>query len=155
MAQQTVTPHWQSAGCSTVSAMIFVDAAEAVVSFAEKTFGAKPVSRPLRHADGSLWHAALKIGDSTVMVARRPEGMPATTAFLHVYVEDAEASYRHALDNGATATMAPETQFYGDRAGGVTDVAGNIWWIATHVEDVDDDELDRRARAHEASGAAG
>lgn len=149
------TRSWQSEGCSTVSAMIFVDAADEVVAFAERTFDAKPVGRPLRHEDGSLWHAALRIGDSTVMVGQRPEGMSATTGFLHVYVEDADATFQRALGNGATPMMAPETQFYGDRAGGVTDVAGNIWWIATHVEDVDDDELDRRARAHGASGAAG
>lgn len=148
------TRSWRSEGCSTVSAMIFVDAADEVVAFAEKTFDAKLVSRPLLHGDGSLWHAALRIGDSTVMVGQRPGEMPATTAFLHVYVEDADASYSRALDNGATPMMAPETQFYGDRAGGVTDVAGNVWWIATHVEDVNDDELDRRARAHEANGAA-
>ena len=52
------------------------------------------------------------------------------------------------LDAGATSVMEPANQFYGDRNAGVKDPTGNIWWIATHMEDVSPDELARRAQVH-------
>ena len=55
---------------------------------------------------------------------------------LYVYVDDADAVYQRALAAGATSVQAPVDQFYGDRSGGVKDAFGNLWWIATHIEDV-------------------
>jgi PhnB protein len=123
------------------------------MNFAQAAFGAEPVSAPLRRQDGSLWHAALKIGDSTIMLSTRPDGMPKTTAFLHVYVPDADKAYDAAIAAGGQSAMPVEDHFYGDRAGGVTDMAGNVWWLSTHVEDVADDEIQKRAAAFE--GAKG
>ena len=68
-------------------------------------------------------------------------------AMLHLYVEDADATYRRALEAGATSVREPSNQFYGDRAGGVKDAAGNQWWIATRIEDVPPEELKKRAEA--------
>jgi PhnB protein len=73
------------------------------------------------------------------------------SAFLHVYVPDCDRTYAKALDAGATSLMAPSDQFYGDRAGGVTDMAGNIWWIATHQRTLPRTEVERLARDVEAS----
>ena len=70
--------------------------------------------------------------------------MPAT---LHLYVNDIDATYRRAIDAGANSVMEPADQFYGDRSAGVKDSSGNIWWIATHKEDVAPDEIMRRAEA--------
>jgi uncharacterized glyoxalase superfamily protein PhnB len=70
--------------------------------------------------------------------------MPST---LYLYVEDADAVYQAALDAGAESLMPPTDMFYGDRHGGVKDPSGNIWWIATHIEDVSSEELHRRAAA--------
>jgi uncharacterized glyoxalase superfamily protein PhnB len=64
-----------------------------------------------------------------------------------VYVDDADATYRRALQAGGVSLREPEDQFYGDRTGGVKDPAGDHWWIATHKEDVAPDELARRAKA--------
>jgi PhnB protein len=66
---------------------------------------------------------------------------------IHLYVEDVDATYRRALEAGATSVREPADQFYGDRSGGVKDRFGNQWWIATHVEDVPPDEMKRRAKA--------
>jgi PhnB protein len=66
---------------------------------------------------------------------------------LHVYVADADATYRRALAAGGISVQEPTDQFYGDRSGGVRDPCGNLWWIATHIEDVPPDELRRRAEA--------
>jgi PhnB protein len=65
----------------------------------------------------------------------------------NVYVDDADAVYQRALAAGATSVQAPVDQFYGDRSGGVKDAFGNLWWIATHIEDVPPEELQRRAQA--------
>jgi PhnB protein len=66
---------------------------------------------------------------------------------VHLYVDDADAMYKRALEVGATSVREPTDQFYGDRTAGVKDPAGNQWWIATHKEDVAPDELARRAEA--------
>jgi uncharacterized glyoxalase superfamily protein PhnB len=61
------------------------------------------------------------------------------------YVPDVDAVYRRALRAGAAAIMEPPDQFYGDRHCGVRDAAGNQWWIATHIEDVSPEEMERRS----------
>jgi PhnB protein len=66
---------------------------------------------------------------------------------IYLYVNDTDATYRRALQAGATSIMEPKDQFYGDRNGGVRDATGTEWWIATHVEDVPPEEMARRARA--------
>jgi PhnB protein len=66
---------------------------------------------------------------------------------LHLYLEDADAAYQRALDAGATSLREPEDQFYGDRTAGVKDDFGNQWWLATHIEDVTPEEMQRRADA--------
>lgn len=65
-------------------------------------------------------------------------------AALHIYVPDADETYRRALDAGATSVSEPTTQPYGDRSGSVTDASGTMWFISTHVEDVSAWELARR-----------
>ena len=72
--------------------------------------------------------------------------MPST---LYLYVPDADATYQRALEAGATSVQEPEDQFYGDRHGGVKDPSGNLWWVATHIEDVSSEEIARRAAAQQ------
>jgi uncharacterized glyoxalase superfamily protein PhnB len=64
---------------------------------------------------------------------------------LHVYVPDVDAAYQRALDAGATSDREPTDQFYGDRTAGVKDKFGNSWYMATHVEDISPEELERRS----------
>jgi PhnB protein len=97
--------------------------------------------------DGSVGHAEVRIGDSVVMVGGAGGEWPAVRAALHLYVADVDASYQAALAAGATSTAEPADQFYGDRRANVIDSAGNQWFIATHVEDVSPEELERRAAA--------
>ncbi len=62
-----------------------------------------------------------------------------------VYVEDVDARVAQAVAAGAKLTRPVANQFYGDRTGGIEDPFGYHWYIATHVEDVPPDELERRA----------
>ena len=98
-------------------------------------------------------HAEAQIGDSVVMIAEATEKWPAMPACIHLYVEDCDAIYQRAVDAGAEVVQELANQFYGDRSGGVRDPGGNLWWITSHVEDVDLEEITRRARDREGQTA--
>ena len=133
-------------GYHSVTPYLLADGADKLIEFAKKTFGAREVERHLR-PDGTLMHAQVRIGDSLVMIGepRAPwKPMPAT---LYVYLKDVDAAYKRALESGGESVMELTTHFYGDRMGGVKDPFGNIWWIATHVEDVSPEEMKKRTEA--------
>lgn len=136
---------WRASGRSTVSTFVVVPQAMRVVEFAQAVFDARLIRELLFHSDGSLWNAELDIGGSTILIGDATGDM-SRPAFLYVHVEDCDATYRKALEAGAKPIMAPQDQFYGDRDGGVEDVAGNWWWIATHKDDLSSAEIERRAR---------
>jgi PhnB protein len=129
-----------------ITPYLVVAGAARLIDFAKATFGAQETER-LAGPEGRIGHAELRIGDSVVMLADahgRREPMP---CMLHLYVDDADATYQRALAAGATSVEAPEDKFYGDRGALVCDPCGNLWWIATHIEDVPPDELRRRVAA--------
>jgi PhnB protein len=129
-------------GYHTVTPYLVVADVPAVIAFVERAFGGE-VRYKMTRPDGSVGHAEVTIGDSVVMMGQDPDHP--RTGMLHLYVADVDAAYRKALAAGATSVREPTTQFYGDRSGGVDDGHGTQWWIATHVEDVPPDEIDRRA----------
>ena len=132
-------------GFRTVTPFVMVAGADQVIEFAQCAFDAKQVQR-LDHDDGTVWHAQLQIGDSMIMLGDVRDKYPAMPCCIYLYLPDVDATYRRALEAGGEAVIAPADQFYGDRSGGVRDVTGNIWWLATHIEDVPPLELERRAR---------
>ena len=95
--------------------------------FVQDVFGATETVKHL-HTDGSLRHAQIIIGDSTIMFANSTDRFPPMTAGLFIYVANADESYQKALDAGCTSVMEPADQDYG-RACGVLDPFGNTWWI--------------------------
>ena len=131
-------------GYRTVSAYLIAPEAEQVMAFAERVFGATPAKPPLRAPGGRLVNVAMALGDSVFMLAAPTDGAMRQTAMLHVYVADCDATHAAALEAGAESVTAPGDQFYGDRAGGVRDVAGSLWWIAERRETPDHAELERR-----------
>lgn len=96
--------------------------------------------------DGSVRHAEVKIGDSIIMIGQAAAGQE-MHSMLHFYVPDTDALYQSALAAGAVSIREPTDQFYGDRSAGVHDSWGNQWWMATHVEDVSQQEMERRMAA--------
>jgi uncharacterized glyoxalase superfamily protein PhnB len=131
-------------GYHTVTPYIVARDAAAVIEFAKRAFGAKE-HHAMRLPDGRVMHGDIVIGNSHVMIGQAGGENNAFPAMLYLYVPDADGTYRDALAAGATSLSEPTTQFYGDRHAAVTDAEGNQWWIATHVEDVPDDEMRRRA----------
>jgi PhnB protein len=100
--------------------------------------------------DGGVGHCEVRIGDSIVMTGEPQDQSKARPSNLYVYVVDVDATCRRALACGARSEREPADQFYGDRSGGFTDASGNIWWIATHKEDVSPEEMQRRAKQAQA-----
>lgn len=132
-------------GFHTVTPYLVIEGAADVITFTEKAFGGK-VTEKITRPDGKIGHAQVLIGDSQIMVAEAcGEMMKSMPASIYLYVPDTDATYKAALEAGATSVMEPKDQFYGDRSGGVKDALGNFWWIGTHIEDVPSDELQRRA----------
>jgi uncharacterized glyoxalase superfamily protein PhnB len=133
-------------GFHSVTPYLVVENAAKLIDFTKQVFGAEEKER-MQTPDGRIMHAEVRIGDSVIMLGE-PMGdqKPMPTA-LYLYVSDADAVYRRALAAGAVSLMEPADQFYGDRNAGVKDPAGNLWWIATHKEDVPREEMERRAQA--------
>jgi PhnB protein len=132
-------------GFHTVTPFIIVNNAAGLIQFIEKAFGGKQ-TYITKEDDGKIMHATASIGDSTIMLCDVMEGMPAQTAMLYLYLPDVDRVYQNALKANATSVHEPSDEFYGDRAGAVKDQWGNVWWIATHVEDVDEQEIERRKK---------
>jgi PhnB protein len=135
------------AGYHSVSPYLSVNGADRLIEFLTDAFAAKVTEQILR-PDGSVSHAEVQIGNSVIMMTEATDHLPAMPAGLYLYVNDVDATYQRALGAGAEPMSEPTDQFHGDRMGGVVDPSGNRWWIATHIEDVDPDELQRRATAH-------
>ncbi|HVO87707.1 MAG TPA: VOC family protein [Casimicrobiaceae bacterium] len=140
------------AGYSTVTPYLIVRPAKLAIDFYKRAFEATEVLR-LNAPDGSIGHAELRIGDSLIMLADGMDGYPdphnlgGSPVSLHVYVRDVDTVFDRAIAAGATVKRAVANQFYGDRNGILVDPFGHVWSLATHVEDVSPEEIDRRFRA--------
>src|SRR5437773_592403 len=130
-------------GYHTVTPYLIVNDAAALIEFIKRAFGGQ-VMFQMAGPDGSVGHSEMRIGDSMVMLGSAKENWKAMPAMIHLYVEDCDAVYAKALEAGAEVVMPLSDQFYGDRSGGVKDANGNMWWIATHKEDVSEEEMKRR-----------
>jgi PhnB protein len=131
-------------GYHTVIPYIVVPGVAKLMDFAKRAFGATEV-HVSKLPDGSVMHAEIKIGDSIIMMG--DGGQKTFLAMLHLYMEDVDAVYQRAIQAGGKSLREPTDQFYGDRSAAVEDSFGNQWWIATHVEDVAPEEIERRAKA--------
>ncbi len=138
------------AGYHTVTPFLAVADARAVIAFATAAFAAEELF-VMTMDDGTPVHAELQVGDSRVMVGQVSEAKQAFPAMLYMYVGDVDAVYAKAVEAGGKTVREPTDEIYGDRNAAVTDPGGNQWWIATHIEDVSNDEIARRMRERAAA----
>ena len=132
----SVTPHLICAGAAKA------------IDFYTKAFGAVEEGR-LPGPDGRIMHAAIRIGDSTVMLvdempewgAFGPKSLKGSPVTIHLYVEDADAFFARAVKAGAKVTMPLDDAFWGDRYGKLEDPFGHHWSVGTHVRDVSPEEM--------------
>lgn len=134
------------AGYHTVTPFLVVKDAAGLIVFLERVFRGEVTER-LDRPDGAIRHAEVRIGDSKIMLGGASELYPAIPGAFYVYVPDADAVYRRALEAGAQSIMEPADQLYGDRNAGVKDAWGNTWWIASRIEEVSPEEIARRMGA--------
>ena len=132
-------------GYHTVTPYLVVKDVESLITFLKEAFDAEETER-VPGPDGTTRHAEVRIGDSVVMMGTA-RGKPPVLGMLYVYTEDVDTAYSRALKAGGESIAQPENQFYGDRTAGVTDSQGNIWYIATRVENLSEEELRERAFA--------
>jgi len=142
-----------SEGYHTLTPYLIVKGAGAALDFYARAFGATELSR-MADPSGRVNHGEMVIGDSRFMLADEfPEmgavapqaGAGHSVSFL-VYVPDVDAAFARAVAAGAKAVRPVQDQFYGDRSGTLEDPFGHQWTIATHVEDVSPEEVERRSR---------
>jgi len=137
-----------------VSPYLFIDGASAAIDFYCSVLGARERMR-MPGPDGRVFHAELELGDSMIMLGdqnpdfdvRGPRAIGGTPMMMHVYVEDVDSVFERAVSAGAKALRPVEDQFYGDRSGRFEDPFGHRWDVATHVEDVPPEEMEKRAAA--------
>lgn len=136
------------AGYKTITPYLLVEGLGKLVSFLKQAFEAREIYR-LDRPDGSIMHVELRIGDAAVMMGEPTQEFGPMPASLYLYVEDCDAVYARAIAAGGVSVMPVTTmQHAGERYGGVRDPSGNIWWIATHIEDVSQEEAARRVPEH-------
>ena len=150
-------------GYSTLTPYLALDDAAGAIDFYKRAFGATELSK-MEGPGGKIMHAELEIGDSKLMLAdawpgsstQAPRQLGAATAGVFVFHEDIDSFFKQAIDAGATSVTDPENMFWGDRFGTLQDPFGHVWHVATHVEDVEPDEMGRRAEEWQAqmAGAA-
>ncbi|HET7226556.1 MAG TPA: VOC family protein [Candidatus Eisenbacteria bacterium] len=148
-------------GQHCVTPALIVKGGRKAIAFYEAAFGAK-VKDVMYGPDGeSVAHAELTIGDSVIFLGdespewgtRSPHTLGGSPVSLNLYTEDCDAVYQRALAAGATGDMPPGDKFWGDRYAKITDPFGHTWGIATHIEDVTAEEMERRLAAEMAKNA--
>lgn len=148
-------------GYHTVTSYLMVDDAARALDFYRDAFGAEELFR-LPMGD-KIGHAEIMIGDTHLMLADEfpdmgalgPNSRGGPTASFMIYVPDADAAYDKAVKAGAKADRPLKDEFWGDRIGTVIDPFGHKWSLATHVEEVGPEEIQRRMQEWSQSQAGG
>ena len=137
------------AGYHAVTPYLSVRGAAEAIEFYKKAFGATEVMR-MPGPDGKIAHATLTIGDATVYLCeemmgnKAPNTLGGSSVTLHMYVPDADATWKLATEAGAKVMMPIDDMFWGDRYGKVTDPFGHGWSFSTPLS------AERHAKAQKA-----
>lgn len=141
-------------GYHSVTPYLSIKGAAKAIDYYKQVFGATELFR-MAAPDGKIGHAEIKIGNSPIMVADEfpemefvsPQTLGGSPIGLMIYVDDVDTMFNKAISAGATQVKPLQDQFYGDRSGTLKDPFGHVWTVATHVEDVAPEELQKRAAA--------
>jgi PhnB protein len=139
-------------GYHSITPYLYVSNARAAIDFYKSAFGAVDLFR-MDGANGKIGHAELRFGNSPIMLADEypdmgalsPTTIGGSPMSLLFYVENVDQVVERAVKEGATLVRPVKNEFYGDRTGGVKDPFGHTWFVATHVEDVPPEEMQKRA----------
>jgi PhnB protein len=146
-------------GYHSVTPYLIVKGAARALEFYKKGLGAEERMRMAGPGD-KIMHAEIQIGDSVVMLADEfpqmgalsPQTIGGTPVGICLYVKDVDSLFKQAIAAGGKEERPVMNQFYGDRSGTLIDPFGHKWTIATHVEDVTGEEMQRRMAAMKPPG---
>lgn len=146
-------------GYHSVTSYLIVSGAARAIDFYKKAFGATEVMR-LASPDGKVGHAEIQIGDTRIMLADEfpemgaisPHSIGGTPVGFCIYLANVDAAFDKALAAGGKVERPVQDQFYGDRSGTLIDPFGHKWTLATHIEDVAPEEINRRMVAMQKPG---
>ena len=149
-------------GYHSVTPYLVCKGAARAIDFYKQALGATELFR-MDAPDGRIGHAEIKVGDSPIMLAdeypesghRSPQSLGGTGVSLMVYVDRVDDTFKQAIAAGAKELQPLKDQFYGDRSGTFQDPFGHVWTIATHVEDVPPEEMQRRIEKYQQQGQQG
>jgi len=130
-------------GFHAITPYLFTKGAGRLIDFVSAAFEGELIFQQKR-PDGATMHATMRIGDLMLMLADPTDEFGAMPTSIYLYVTDCDAVYQRALNSGGASVFPIMTLPSGERYGGIKDPCGNIWWVATHVEDVPPDEQKRR-----------
>ena len=133
-------------GYTPITPYLIVEDAAGLIDFLVSAFGAVERFR-IPMPEGGIGHAEVEIGGAALMLSDSNPEFPPTRASIHVYVTEVDAVHAQAVKAGAISVEGPSDMFYGDRLARIIDPYNNHWSIATHIEDVDPDELTQRLAA--------
>ena len=141
-------------GYHTATPYLIIKNAGAALDFYRRAFGAVELMR-LVAPTGEIGHAEIRIGNSVIMLAdempnmgiRSPAALGGSPVTILLYLENVDERFKQAVDAGAKVVRPLENQFYGDRSATLEDPFGHVWTVATHIEDVSPEEINRRAEA--------
>jgi uncharacterized glyoxalase superfamily protein PhnB len=131
------------AGYTSVAPWVVTDDTGALLDFVAQVFGGEELARIVVE-DGSIGHGEIRVGDTVVLAFdRRPE-WPVMPSLLRVWVDDADAVFAKAEAAGASVVTELADNAFGQRGGRIKDPFGNIWWVASQIEDVPEDVMWQR-----------
>jgi PhnB protein len=130
-------------GFHAITPYLFAQGASRLIAFISAAFEGKLIFKQER-PNGAIMHATMQIGDSMLMLADPTPEFGAMPTSIYLYVTDCDAVYHRALSSGGVSVFPIMTLPSGERYGGIKDPCDNIWWVATHIEDVPPDEEERR-----------
>ena len=140
-------------GYHTATPYLIVDDAARALEYYRKAFGAVERMR-FAAPGGKIGHAEFTIGNSAIMLAdehpdfeaHSPQKYGGTPVSMLIYLPNVDQAFKQAIAAGATEKRPLKDQFYGDRSGTLVDPFGHVWTVATHTEDVSEQEMDRRLK---------
>ena len=149
-------------GYHSLTPYLAVEDADKAIEFYKDAFGAQELLR-MPGPDGKIAHAELQLGDSKLMLSdpfpqsnvKPPAERGGPTGSIFMYVEDVDSIFEQAQRAGAKVVSELEDMFWGDRFGTLSDPFGHVWSIATHKEDLSEEEMAERSKAAMAEMGAG
>lgn len=138
-------------GFTAITPYLNIEDAAAAIEFYKKAFGAEEIFR-MPGPGGKIMHAEITIGGARIMLTEAnpewgcpgPGALGGSSCAIHIYTEDADALFARAIEAGAEVGAPLEDAFWGDRFGKLKDPFGHVWSVATHIEDVSEEEMGER-----------